>query len=59
MLVGPGAVLGERASLEHGLRTATVRAVTNCRSVSYHAAALPLEELRELTTGHHLEGQQP
>jgi CRP-like cAMP-binding protein len=57
--LGPGAVLGERASLEHGRRTATVRAVTNCRIVSYQAAALPLEELRELATGHHREDQQP
>ena len=57
--LGPGAVLGERASLEHGRRTATVRAVTNCCIVSYQAAALPLEELRELATGHHREDQQP
>lgn len=28
--LGPGAVVGERALLEHGRRTATLRAVTNC-----------------------------
>ena len=29
--VGPGAILGERALLEEGLRTATLRALTPCR----------------------------
>jgi hypothetical protein len=28
--LGPGAVVGERGLLEHGLRTATLRAVTDC-----------------------------
>jgi hypothetical protein len=28
--LGPGAVAGERALLEHGRRTATLRAVTSC-----------------------------
>src|SRR6266480_3550125 len=50
--LGPGAVLGERASLEEGRRTATVRAVTDCRIVSYQAAALPVADLRELAVGH-------
>jgi CRP-like cAMP-binding protein len=53
--LGPGAVLGERASLEHGHRTATVRAVTDCRIVSYPASHLSLDDLRELATGHHRE----
>ena len=39
--LGPGAMLGERASLEQGRRTATVRAVTDCRIVTYAAAAFP------------------
>jgi CRP-like cAMP-binding protein len=56
--LGPGAVLGERASLEHGRRTATVRAVTDCRIVSYLAADLSPEDLRGLATGHHREDQQ-
>ena len=56
--LGPGAVLGERASLEQGQRTATVRALTDCRVVSYQAAALPLADLRELAAGHHREDQQ-
>ena len=53
--LGPGAVLGERASLEQGRRTATVRALTDCRIVSYAAADLPLDDLRELAAGHHRE----
>ena len=56
--LGPGVVLGERASLEQGRRTATVRALTDCRIVSYQAAALPPEDLRELAAGHHREDQQ-
>lgn len=55
--LGPGAVLGERASLEQGRRTATVRAVTDCRIVTYAAAALPAEDLQELALGHHREDQ--
>jgi CRP-like cAMP-binding protein len=56
--LGPGAILGERASLEQGRRTATVRARTDCRIVSYQASALRLEDLRELATGHHREDKQ-
>ena len=56
--LGPGAVLGERASLEQGRRTATVRALTDCRIVSYLAADLSAEDLRELATGHHREDEQ-
>jgi len=53
--LGPGAILGERASLEQGLRTATVRAVTDCRIVPVQATALSVEDLRELATAHHKE----
>jgi CRP-like cAMP-binding protein len=56
--LGPGSVLGERASLEQGRRTATIRALTNCRLVSYLAADLSANDLRELATGHHREDQQ-
>ena len=55
--LGPGSILGERASLEQGRRTATVRAVTDCRIVTYLAADLPARELRELAAGHYREGQ--
>jgi CRP-like cAMP-binding protein len=54
--LGPGAVLGERASLEQGRRTATIRALTDCRIVSYLAADLSARDLAELATGHHREG---
>jgi hypothetical protein len=57
--LGPGAVLGERASLDEGRRTATVRALTDCRIVSYQAAALPVADLRELAAGHRRENQRP
>jgi Cyclic nucleotide-binding domain len=56
--LGPGAVLGERASLEQGRRTATVRALTDCRIVSYRAADLPPDDLRELAAGHHREDRR-
>ena len=56
--LGPGAVLGERASLEQGRRTATVRALTTCRIVSYLATDLSAEDLRELATDHRREDQQ-
>jgi hypothetical protein len=55
--LGPGSVLGERASLEQGRRTATVRALTDCRIVSYLAADLSARDLRELATGHHREDE--
>jgi Cyclic nucleotide-binding domain len=56
--LGPGTVPGERASLEQGRRTATVRALTGCRIVSYLAADLPVADLRELTAGPNREGQE-
>ena len=56
--LGPGSVLGERASLEQGRRTATVRALTDGRIVSYRAADLPPDDLRELAAGHHREDQR-
>jgi hypothetical protein len=55
--LGPGSVLGERASVEQGHRTATVRAMTDCRVVSYLAADLPARDLRELAAGHYREGR--
>jgi hypothetical protein len=55
--LGPGSVLGERAAIGHGRRTATVRAVTDCRVVSYLAADLPARDLQELAAGHYREEQ--
>jgi CRP-like cAMP-binding protein len=46
--VGPGAMLGERAVLEGGERTATLRAVTACRVVVLSAAQISRYELKRL-----------
>jgi hypothetical protein len=52
---GPGALLGERAHLEGGVRTATLTAVTPCRIASVPAAQFELSALTELATGHRRE----
>ncbi len=46
--VGPGAMVGELAALEGGVRTATLRAVTPCRLVVLSAAQVSMYERREL-----------
>ena len=53
--VGPGAILGERALLEGGLRTATLRAVTPCRVAVATADEVSEEALAELAKGHRRE----
>src|SRR2546426_7425980 len=53
--VGPGAILGERALLEGGLRTATLRAVTPCRVARAAADPGSEEALAELAKGHRRE----
>ena len=53
--VGPGAVLGERALLEGGRRTATLRAVTPCKVAKVTDADLDPELLSELAAGHRRE----
>jgi hypothetical protein len=55
--VGPGSLIGERAGLESGRRTATVRAVTDCRAVEVDPSALSEDDLRELAEGHRREEQ--
>ena len=55
--LGPGAVLGERAVLEGGLRTSTLRAVTNCKVAVAPAADIDKDALAELSTGHRREDQ--
>jgi hypothetical protein len=57
--VGPGAVLGERALIEGGRRTATLRAVTVCRVAAASGAELAPELLSELAAGHRREGDRP
>jgi hypothetical protein len=52
---GPGAILGERAHLEGGIRTSTLVAVTPCRVASVPAAQFDLDALTELASGHRRE----
>jgi hypothetical protein len=52
---GPGAMLGERAALEGGTRTATLAAVTKCRVAAVPAVQLDLSDLADLATGHRRE----
>jgi len=52
---GPGAVLGERAHLEGGARTATLVAVTPCRVASVPGDQLDRAALEELAEGHRRE----
>ena len=52
---GPGAMLGERAYLESGGRTATLAAVTACRVAAIDARQLDRSELEELAGGHRRE----
>ena len=53
--VGPGAILGERALLEGGKRTATLRALTATRVAVANADQISPEALAELATGHRRE----
>ena len=53
--LGPGAVLGERAVLEGGLRTSTLRAVTPCKVAVATADDIEPGVLAELSTGHRRE----
>jgi hypothetical protein len=52
---GPGAVLGERAFLEKGVRTATLVAVTPCRVALVGAGQFDRSALEELSEGHRRE----
>ncbi len=52
---GPGAMLGERAHLEGGTRTATLAAVTDCRVAAVDASQLDQSALEELSGGHRRE----
>jgi hypothetical protein len=52
---GPGAILGERAHLEGGVRTSTLMAVTGCRVASVEARQFDHDALVELSGGHRRE----
>lgn len=54
--MGPGTMLGERASLEGGVRTATLRAITPCRIAVIPSGFLGEPELEALATDRNREG---
>jgi hypothetical protein len=54
--VGPGAILGVRAALEGGRRTATLRAATRCRVVVIPHEDLDQSALAAIASGHRREG---
>jgi Cyclic nucleotide-binding domain len=53
--LGPGAILGERAALEGGVRTSTVRALTKVTVAVVKPGQLAEEELAQLSAGHRRE----
>ena len=53
--LGPGAVIGERAALEGGVRTSTVRAATDCKLAVATADQIAREHLLELSSTHRRE----
>ena len=52
---GPGAILGERAVLEGGTRTSTLRAVTKCRIAVARGDQFDRSALEQLSEGHRHE----
>ena len=56
---GPGALLGERAHLEGGVRTSTLVAVTPSRVAAVDASELDRSALEELSGGHRREEHGP
>lgn len=53
--IGPGAVVGERAALEHGVRTATLWAATPARVAETTPDELDTRKLAALTAAHQRE----
>jgi hypothetical protein len=53
--VGPGTILGVRASMEGGLRTATLRAASRCRVVAIPQEALEQAEVVAIASGQRRE----
>ena len=56
---GPGAMLGERAHLEGGVRTSSLVAATACRVASVPGDQLDRAALEELAEGHRREDTDP
>jgi hypothetical protein len=57
--LGPGALLGERAILEGGTRTATLKAVTDCKVAVASADDIDPAALAEVSEGHRREEKSP
>jgi CRP-like cAMP-binding protein len=55
--VGPGAILGVRASVEGGMRTATLRAATRCRVVVVPREVLDQAEIVAIASGQRREAE--
>jgi hypothetical protein len=55
--LGPGALIGERAVLEGGRRTATLTAVSPCKVAEARKVELDLDKLAEVSEGHRREEQ--
>ena len=53
--VGPGAILGERAIIERGARTSTLRAMTKVKVATARADEIDMAALTELSRGHNRE----
>jgi CRP-like cAMP-binding protein len=53
--LGPGAIAGERALLEEGVRTATLRAVTDCVVAVAGRDQVDRDRLAELAAPRHRE----
>jgi hypothetical protein len=53
--LGPGVIVGERAALEGGRRTSTLRAVTPCKVATFNASQITPEAKAQLAEGHRRE----
>jgi hypothetical protein len=56
--IGPGAIVGERAILEGGVRTSTLTAVTPCKVAVVSGEDVDREALAELSEGHRREEER-
>jgi CRP-like cAMP-binding protein len=57
--LGPGAMLGERAVLEGGLRTSTLTCITPCRLAAAPADTIDRDKLEQLSEVHRREESRP
>jgi len=57
--IGPGALIGERAVLEGGRRTATLVAASPCKVAEARKVELDLAKLAEVSEGHRREDATP